>query len=62
MWAQSVGAESPAVVAQPDGTTRLSWQLQASTDAYDNRVNTAVPSNATINSPLRGSPGGYFTK
>jgi hypothetical protein len=51
LWAQSVGAEPPAVVKQPDGTTRLSWQVQTSTDTYGNRVNTA--GDAVVNSPLQ---------
>jgi hypothetical protein len=51
LWAQSVGAEPPAVVKQPDGTTRLTWQLQTTTDAYGNNVNTA--GNPTVNSPLQ---------
>lgn len=50
-WAQTTGGAAPAVVAQPDGSTRLEWQVQTSAEAYGSRVSTA--GEATINSPLQ---------
>ncbi len=50
-WSQAVGADAPAVIRQADGSSKLEWQLQATTDSYTNRVKTL--GNAVVNSSLQ---------
>lgn len=57
-WARANGS-APAVVAQPDGATRLEWQVQSNNEAYSTSLQTA--GNPTINSPLQDGSHGRAT-
>jgi hypothetical protein len=50
-WQQNnLGGQTPQLVQQEDGTTKIEWKGGVSADVYTNSV---TSSNGTINSPLR---------